>query len=106
MDHTYVDSFKKLKELLTSAPVLTIVDTDKDFVLYTNACKEGVSGLSMREGQDVCYESKKLSVHEENYMTHDLELVAIFHSLKMWRHYLFGWNFKLMTYYSGLKYLF
>lgn len=40
----------------------------------------------MQEGQVVCYESRKLNEHEQNYMTHDLELVSIIHALKMWRH--------------------
>ena len=39
-------------------------------------------------------------------MTHDLELDAIVHSLKMWRHYLLGRIFVLMTYHCGLRHLF
>jgi hypothetical protein len=37
---------------------------------------------------------------------HDLELVAIFHALNMWRHYLMGKKLKLSTNHSGLKYIF
>ena len=44
--------------------------------------------------------------HEKNYATHDLELAAIVHDLKMWRHYLMGRRFELRTYHYGLKYLF
>ena len=39
-------------------------------------------------------------------MTHDLELEAIIHSLKMWRRYLLGRMFVLMSDHSGLRYLF
>ena len=39
-------------------------------------------------------------------MTHDIELEAIIHALKMWRHYLLGRRFVLMSDYSGLRYLF
>ena len=39
-------------------------------------------------------------------MTHDLELVAIIHALRMWRHYFLGRRFVLMSDHSGLKYLF
>ena len=42
----------------------------------------------MQEGQVVCYESRKLNEHEQNYPSHDLELTTITHTLKMWRHYL------------------
>jgi hypothetical protein len=39
-------------------------------------------------------------------VTHDLELAAIVHALKMWRHYLLGRKFVLMTDHCGLRYLF
>jgi hypothetical protein len=60
----------------------------------------------MQEGHVICYESKKLNEHEIHYVTHDLELVAIVHALKMWRHYLMGRIFVLMTEHCGLRYLF
>jgi ribonuclease HI len=44
----------------------------------------------MQEGQVVCYASRQLRKHEENYLTHDLELAAVVHALKIWRHYLIG----------------
>jgi hypothetical protein len=54
----------------------------------------------------ICYESRKLNKHEVNYVTHDLELAVIVHALKMWRHYLLGRKFVLMTDHYGLRYLF
>ena len=44
----------------------------------------------MQDNHVICYESRKLKEHEKNYATHDLELAAIVHALKMWRHYLMG----------------
>ena len=60
----------------------------------------------MQDNHVICYESRKLKEHEMNYATHDLELVAIVHALKMWRNYLMGRRFELRTYHCGLKYLF
>ena len=60
----------------------------------------------MRDGQVVCYESRKMNEHEQNYLTHDLELVVIIHALKMWRHYRLGRRFVLMSDHSGLRYPF
>ena len=48
----------------------------------------------------------KLKGNEKSYATRDLELAAIVHALRMWRHYLMGRNFELRTDHSGLKYLF
>lgn len=49
---------------------------------------------------------KELNDHEKNYVTRDLELEGIIHALKMWRHYLLGRGFILMSDHSGLRYLF
>lgn len=50
-------SCEQLKQLLTHAPVLKIVDPDKEFVVCTDACKRGLSGVLMQEGHVICYES-------------------------------------------------
>jgi hypothetical protein len=86
-----------LKSLLTSAPILRIDDPDADFVVCTDACNEGLDGVLSQNGHVVCYESRKLKEHERIYSTHDLELVAIVHALKMRQHYLMGKIFELRT---------
>ena len=98
--------FQELKHLLTHAPVINIVDPDNDFLVCTYACKEGLEGVIMKEGHVICYTSRKLNKNEINYVTHDLELAAIVHSLKMWRHYLLERIFTLMTNHSGMRYFF
>jgi hypothetical protein len=60
----------------------------------------------MQEGHVIFYESRKMNEYKINYVTHDLELTAIVHALKMWRDYLLGRIFVLMTDHSGLRYLF
>jgi hypothetical protein len=95
-----------LKQLLTSAPILKIAYPNKDYIVCTNVCKEGLGGVLSQEGFVVCYESRKLKEHEKNYATHDLELAAIIHALRKWRHYLMGKRFKLRKNHNGLKYLF
>jgi hypothetical protein len=92
--------------LLTSAPILKIADPNMDFVVCTDACKEGLGGVLSQEGFVICYESQKMKEHERNYATHDLELATIVHALRKWRHYLMGRRFELRTDHNGLKYLF
>ena len=65
----------------SNAPILKIADLEKDFVVYTNACNQGIGGVIMQDNHVVCYESIKLKDHENNYASHDLELVAIVHAL-------------------------
>jgi hypothetical protein len=70
--------------------ILKIVDLKEEFVVCMDVCKEGLDGFLTQKDHVVCYESWKLKEHRRNYVTHDLELVAIIHALNMWRHYLMG----------------
>ena len=76
--------FIKLKNLLTTATILKIADPFKDFVICTDACKEGLGRVLIQENYVVACESRKLKEHKNNYVMHDLELDAIIHALKMW----------------------
>ena len=60
----------------------------------------------MQDNHVVCYESRKLKEHENNYATYDLEVASVVHVLKMWRHYSMGIKFELRTNHCGMKYLF
>ena len=102
----YEVSFNKLKHLLTTTSILKIGDPYKDFVLCIDACKEGLGGVLIHEKYVVVYQSRKRKEHENNYATHDLELAAIIHALKMWQHYFIGKRFFLMYDNISLEYLF
>ena len=95
-----------MKCLLTNALILKITYLDKEFLICTNACEKLPGGLLMRERSVVCYESMKLNEHDQKYVTHDLEFLAIIHALKMWRHYLLGRRFVLINDHGGMSYLF
>ena len=60
----------------------------------------------MQRGRVVAYASRQLKPHEKNYVTHDLELMAIVFALKIWRHYLSGEKFEIYTDHKSLKHLF
>ncbi|WVZ87870.1 hypothetical protein U9M48_034445 [Paspalum notatum var. saurae] len=99
-------SFQLLKEKLTTAPVLTLPDLHKDFVVYCDASRQGLGCVLMQDNKVVSYASRQLRAHEENYPTHDLELAAVVHALKIWRHYLMGNKCKIYTDHKSLKYIF
>jgi hypothetical protein len=99
-------SFQRLKELFTTTPILKVPDMDKEFLVCTDTSKEGLGGVLMQDGLVITYISRKLRNHEENYATHDLELLSIVYSLRVWRHYLIGWKFKLKTDHYGLQHIF
>jgi hypothetical protein len=66
------ENFNLLKELLTSAPILNIVDPNENFVVDVDACKEGIGGVLTQNGNVMSYKSRKLREKERNYDTHDL----------------------------------
>jgi hypothetical protein len=60
----------------------------------------------MQEGHVIAYTSCQLRKYELNYPTHDLELVAVVHVLKIWRHYIMGTKCQVYTDHKSLKYIF
>ena len=60
----------------------------------------------MQDGRVIAYASCQLKNHEVNYPTHDLELAAVVHALKIWRHYLLGNKVHIFTDHKSLKYIF
>jgi hypothetical protein len=99
-------SFEELRKRLTSAPVLVLPDLTKKFDIYCDASRQGLGCVLMQEGQVVCYASRQLRKHEGNYPTHDLQLAAVVHALKIWRHYLIGHRCEIYSDHKSLKYIF
>jgi hypothetical protein len=99
-------SFKTLKEKLTMAPVLILLDVHKPFSIYCDASYTGLGCVLMQEGRVVAYSFRELKIHERNYPTPNPELAAVVHALKTWRHYLYGQKCDIYTDHKSLKYIF
>ena len=91
------ECFEVLKQRLTTAPVLTLPSGQGGFVAYTDASGTGLGCVLMQHGKVIAYVSRQLRVHEKNYPTHDLELAAVMFALKIWRRYLYGEKFEVMS---------
>jgi hypothetical protein len=89
-----VEAFRRLKEMLTTTLILKVLDMDNNFLVCTDASKEGLGRVLMQDGRVIASTSRKLRSHEENYGMHDLELLAFVYALRVWRHYLIGRKFK------------
>jgi hypothetical protein len=99
-------SFQELKTRLTTTSVLTLPDASKDFMVYCDASRQGLGCVLMQGGKVVAYALRQLRKHEENYPTHDLDLAAVVHALKIWMHYLMGNKCDIYTDHKSLKYIF
>jgi hypothetical protein len=100
------EAFLTLKKLLTTAPVLAQPDIEKPFDVYCDAFGTVIGGVLMQYGHAIAYASQQLRHHKEHYPTHDLELLAVIHTFKVWRHYLLGNLVHIYTDHKSLTYLF
>jgi hypothetical protein len=82
-DQKYEDAFHTLKAHLTTAPVLAQPDVSKPFDIYCDASGIGLGCVLMQDNRVIAYASRALRTHEQNYPTHDLELAAVIHALKI-----------------------
>ena len=99
-------SFQELKDRLTSAPVLALPEGSEGYAVYCDASRVGLGCVLMQHGKVIAYASRLLRKHEKNYLTHDLELAAVVHALKISRHYLYGVHVDIFTDHKSLEYIF
>ena len=67
-----------MKDRLTSALELTLLEGTKGFVVCFDASRLGLGSVLMQHGKVVPYPSRQLKVLERNYTTYDHELEGIF----------------------------
>ena len=88
MDPQVRGKLSRAKKKIDFCPRIAPLDTKRDSEIYCDASRQGLECILMQDRHVVAYASRQLHPHEENYPTHDLELVVIVHALKTWRHYL------------------
>jgi hypothetical protein len=85
---------------------LVLPDLTKKFDIYYDTSHRGLGCVLIQEGQVLSYASRQLRKHEDKYPTHDLELAAMVHALKIWRHYLIRHHCEIYSDQKSLKYIF
>nr|ABA93974.2 retrotransposon protein, putative, Ty3-gypsy subclass [Oryza sativa Japonica Group] len=97
----FIENFSKIAK-----PMTQLLKKEEKFI-WSAECNRSFEELKRRlDGKVVSYASRQLRPHEGNYPTHDLELAAVVHALKIWRHYLIGNRCEVYTDHKSLKYIF
>ncbi|KAG1140721.1 hypothetical protein G6F37_012936 [Rhizopus arrhizus] len=101
------ESFETLKRLLTTAPILTRPDFSKPFILVTDASKAGLECILTQlddNGHEhpIIFASRGLRSSEINYAPIKLECLAVIWAVNMFRPYLLGKRFTIITDHSAL----
>ena len=98
---TVYTSFNTLKEALCTAPVLKFLDMNKPFVITTDAPGYAVGGIlsqgKIGNDRPVAYTSRVLRGPELRYDAYEKEALAIIHSVKTFRPYIYGSKFTIVT---------
>uniref|UniRef100_A0A0G4GBP0 Reverse transcriptase domain-containing protein n=1 Tax=Chromera velia CCMP2878 TaxID=1169474 RepID=A0A0G4GBP0_9ALVE len=86
--------FGKLKERLTTPPILGFPDISLPFRVKPDACEVSAGGVFTQQMQKrrevvIAYVSRGLSAAEKNYSPTEREALGAVYCCKQWRHYLF-----------------
>ena len=100
------EAFQELRRRLTTTPILIVPDRGQGYTVYCDTSKARLECVLMQFGRVIAYGSCQLKNHEQNYPTHDMELVAIVSTLKIWSHYLYGEQVEVYSDHKSLKYIF
>ena len=65
--------------------------------MVSDASGFGLGAVLLQDGRPVAFESRKLSPAEQNYTVTEQEMLGVVHALKVWRCYLEGSDFTVVT---------
>ncbi|CAK1583549.1 unnamed protein product [Parnassius mnemosyne] len=103
-------AFETLKNCLTTAPILANPDFTKPLVLNCDASNFAISAILSQgpigNDRSVAYASRTLNKAACNYSITEKECLAILFGTKVFRPYLYGRRFKIITDHRPLKWLF
>jgi hypothetical protein len=64
---------------LVKAPVLKLLDFDKDFEIHFDAFGFAIGWILVQNGKPMAFESKKLSKMKWRWLTHEKEMWVVIH---------------------------
>ncbi|KAK7107442.1 hypothetical protein V1264_015374 [Littorina saxatilis] len=83
-------ALQKVKNAITSKPILSFFDPKKEVRLEVDASKSGLGAAIFQDGNPVAFASKSLTSAEENYAQIEKELYAILFGCRRFHQYLYG----------------
>lgn len=98
-------SFELIKQKLSTAPVLALLDFSNVFEVECDASGIGIGAVLLQTSRPIAYFSEKLNEAKRKYSTCDKEFYAIIRALDHWRHYLLPKEFILYSDHEALKYI-
>lgn len=104
---THEEVRQQIIQALTSEPVLTIFDPERETELHTDASSIGYGAVLLQKiygkNHAVAYYSRRTTAAESKYHSYELETLAVVNAVKNFRHYLHGKKFTVVTDCNSLK---
>jgi RNase H-like domain found in reverse transcriptase len=100
-------AFKEAKHIISKNAILAFPDFNKKFVIYTDASKYQLGGVTRSTTQDdkpLAFYSRKLKDAQTSYTTTERELLFIVETLKEFRNILLGHEIEVFTDHNNFIY--
>ncbi|KAL5848802.1 hypothetical protein ACOSQ4_006815 [Xanthoceras sorbifolium] len=98
-------AFENLKRAMTQTPVLALPDFNKTFEVYTDASGEAIGAVLVQDNRPLAFISQALGPMKKAWSTYARKMLAVIHAVKVWRPYLMGRKFTIVTDQQALRHL-
>lgn len=99
------EAFDNLKHIMTTFPVLVLLDFTQPFEVECDASGRGIGAVLMQQRKPLAYFSKALSDTALSKSAYDKEIMALALAVQHWRPYLLGRHFLVYTDQKSLRHL-
>lgn len=109
-NETRMNAFEKLKQVLTTAPVLQTPNWNRQMIIQADACDKGIGAVLCQKDENdqeyvIEYYSYKLNIHEQRYAPTELEMLAVIKAIRHFRYYIEFNDLIIYSDHHALQYL-
>jgi hypothetical protein len=98
-------AFQCLKQALMTAPILQLLDFNKQFVIECDASGSGFGAVLHQGDKPIAFFSCPVTSHHAKLPAYERELIGLIKAVRHWRPYVCGRFFMIRTGHFSLKYI-
>ncbi|CAI6377683.1 unnamed protein product [Macrosiphum euphorbiae] len=90
-------ALKELKELVTTSPILTHFNPDKEITIQCDASKDGLGCCLLQDKKPIAFASRSMSETEISYAQIEKEFLSLIFACRKFHYYIFGRTINALT---------